>query len=535
MDLYNIPGDTGKNWRLNKYCEYQATVPPINPITYTEYARKNKLSKDDCVYLGWLNSTCYSAETAIFMFNQLPLKDLNGALCKGFWEKYKSYLYFISARQYAKNMDWFVPLVKEFVKIFGKSPYNKIKSMLTSDAEENYDKLFNLVNSLKFMGRFSTDLFLESLVHMSYHGLLDFNLEYPDFSWKNGSNITSAIFNIFYEDEKANSFDKYRTVSKEEEIWLNKKLQIIQKAIQEKYPEQNSDISEITPKLCSFRNLFKGSRYGGFHHDRQLEILNDYKKTLPEFNCIWDELFEIRKSQFNEKLLGELNGWNGIRKDRKKLFLTQGLTGIEGIIDNKNRNRLLVNIRGCNGSGKSTIPMSMMNDPEMYVIEKPYKGKQKKILTVFPTYGWITLGTYFNKTGGVDVFPNNELTQKALWYALKKFPEYDIMMEGVIASTIRSTYVNLFHEVEEKCPDINIIIMNFVPPFEVCLDRIQKRNGGKPIKEEAVRNKWKIVNRNVQAFKDEGFVSIKIDTSKIPKEDMFHTFEEKIEKYKGGL
>ena len=197
--------------------------------------------------------------------------------------------------------------------------------------------------------------------------------------------------------------------------------------------------------------------------------------------------------------------------------------------------RLLINIRGCNGSGKSTIPMSMMDDPDMYVIEKPYKGKCKKILTVFPTYRWIALGTYFNKTGGLDVFPNNELTQKALWYALKKFPEYNIMMEGVIASTIKSTYINLFHDVEEKYPDTKIIIMNFVPPLEVCLNRIQKRNGGKPIKEEAVRNKWKIVNRNVQAFKNEGFVSIRVDTSKISKGDMLRTFEEKIEKYKGGL
>ena len=147
-DIYKIPGDTGGNWRLNKYCEYQATVPPINPITYTEYARKNKLSENDCIYLGWVNSTCYSAETAIFMFNQLPLKDLNGALCRDFWEKYKSYLHFISARQYAKNMDWFVPLIKEFVKNFGKNPYCRIKSTLTSDAKENYNKLFNLVNSL---------------------------------------------------------------------------------------------------------------------------------------------------------------------------------------------------------------------------------------------------------------------------------------------------------------------------------------------------------------------------------------------------
>lgn len=512
MDIYNIPGDTGGNWRLNKYCEYQSVVPPINPITYTEYARKNKLSKNDCVYLGWLNSTCYSAETAIFMFNQLPLESLNGRLCKDFWRKYKKNLHFISARQYAKNMDWFEALIREFVKTFGKNPYSKIKSILTDSPKENYDRLFNIVNNLKFMGRFSTDLFLESLVHMSYKGLLDFSLEYPDFSWKNGSNITSAIFNIFYEDEKANRFDRHKTVSKEEEIWLDKKLKIIQKEIQKRYPEQNSDISEITPKLCSFRNLFKGSRYGGFHHDRQLEILNDYKRNLPKFNSIWDELFEIRKSQFSEKLLGELNGWSGIRKDRKKLFLTKGLTGVE-----VNTTPLLVNIRGTNGSGKSTIPISMKDDPDMYEVTRPYQGKPKKILTVFPTYKWVALGDYNNPTGGLDKFPNKAFTEKVLYYALKKFPEYNILMEGILAATTYSTYADLFRRVQESY-GIQPVVYYLMPPVETCIERIKKRNGGKEFKENLVRDKYRMMERGIEKFKNAGeFPVVVVDNSNVDK------------------
>ena len=197
--------------------------------------------------------------------------------------------------------------------------------------------------------------------------------------------------------------------------------------------------------------------------------------------------------------------------------------------------RLLINIRGCNGSGKSTIPMSMMNDPDMYVIEKPYKGKQRKILTVFPTYKWVALGTYFNKTGGLDVFPNNELTQKALWYALKKFPEYDIMMEGVIASTVFSTYSDIFHRVEEKYPNTKVIVFNMLPPFETCLERVYSRNGGKPVKEEQIENKWKIVQRNIQKFKNEGFITLKVDTSRVSKDDMLTKFLKTVNKYKEGM
>lgn len=195
--------------------------------------------------------------------------------------------------------------------------------------------------------------------------------------------------------------------------------------------------------------------------------------------------------------------------------------------------RVLINIRGCNGAGKSTIPMSMMDDPEMFIVSKNYQGKLREILTVFPTYGWVALGTYKTKTGGLDKFPNNELTQKVLWYALKKFPEYDILMEGVIASTVRSTYVNLFHEVERKYPERTVMILNLITPLDVCLQRIQLRNGGKSIKEEAVANKHKIVLRNIEKFKDEGFLSLEIDPSNTPKDKVLKKFLKIVDKYRG--
>lgn len=196
--------------------------------------------------------------------------------------------------------------------------------------------------------------------------------------------------------------------------------------------------------------------------------------------------------------------------------------------------RLLVNIRGCNGSGKSTIPISMMDDPKKYIVTKEYQGKQKRILTVFPTYKWVALGSYLNKTGGLDVLPNNDITQKTLWYTLKKFPDYDILMEGIMASTIRSTYIKLFHEVEEKYPDTKVIIFNLMTPLQVCLNRIQMRNGGKSIKKDRIEEKWKTVNRNIQYFKDEGFITLKVDPSRLTKDRVLDKFLATVERYRGG-
>ena len=196
--------------------------------------------------------------------------------------------------------------------------------------------------------------------------------------------------------------------------------------------------------------------------------------------------------------------------------------------------RVLVNIRGCNGAGKSTIPMSMMNDPDMWVhtVVDEY-GKKLGAITVFPSYGWVALGTYFNKTGGMDTLRNNEITRRTLFAALKEFQGYNILMEGIMASTIRSTYVNLFHEIEQDWP-IRVIILNLLPPVEVAISRVYSRNGGKPINEEAVRGKWETVAKNAKIFSDEGFISIRVDSSKIKKKNMLRAFFVTVKKH-GGI
>ena len=200
--------------------------------------------------------------------------------------------------------------------------------------------------------------------------------------------------------------------------------------------------------------------------------------------------------------------------------------------------RVLVNLRGCNGAGKSTIPMSMMDDPKMYVHElMGSDGKRISAITVFPTYGWVALGTYFNKTGGMDTLRNNAVTRMTLYAALDGFPEYNVLMEGIMASTIRSTYIDLFHEVEGYYQDhgegLKVLIISLLPPVEVAISRVYSRNGGKPIKEDAVRAKWETVARNVSAFAEAGLTSVRVDSSKVPKDKMLKAFLKTVQK-RGG-
>lgn len=175
--------------------------------------------------------------------------------------------------------------------------------------------------------------------------------------------------------------------------------------------------------------------------------------------------------------------------------------------------KLIVNVRGTNGAGKSTLPMTLMDDPKMFVVTKPYRGRPTKIATVFPSYGWVALGTYFNKTGGLDTFKNNEITKKAFWYILKKYPQYHLLLEGIISSTIFSTYFELFKGAEKLYSDRKIVVLWLNPDVEICLKRIQQRNGGKPIKEELVRNKSKMIARACKKMREGGIEVISWDNS----------------------
>lgn len=195
---------------------------------------------------------------------------------------------------------------------------------------------------------------------------------------------------------------------------------------------------------------------------------------------------------------------------------------------------LIINIRGCNGAGKSTIPMSMMElDPDFEVV-KLGVGKNGKpcapAITVFHKLKWVALGTYFNKTGGMDTYGTNAETKTALFHALTNYPDYDILMEGVIASTIKSTYAEMFIELQDY--GHQVLIMAFVPPLEVCLERIQQRNGGKPIKEDLVGSKWRSVNSGVDYFREQGLECLRIDTSKCSKKSMLKNFLKTVEKYR---
>lgn len=333
MDLYHIPGDIGGHWRLDKFVEYQHEAPSIHYRVLGEYIKQYTANKDKAVMMCWYMSATYNEVTCVLLneiFDWVILTpETLKHYCEQFWDKYKQVLDFGSSRKYAKNMDWFPELMNQFIKLTKKKPYRWLMSQKGTSPEDTYHNIYSSLNNLKFTGRFAVDLFMESVMYLQgYFGL---EIQEPiNLDWKKCANLTSGLLNIFYLDEQANEYDKKKSLPEGiSEEFLSSKLRVVQNWIYFAYPEQDNSINMFVGKICSFRNLFKSTRYGGFHHDRELGVIHQYEQDFPEYNYLWKRLYALRKDMFDERFLGELHNWNGIRKERKKLWLKKGLTGVE--------------------------------------------------------------------------------------------------------------------------------------------------------------------------------------------------------------
>lgn len=517
-DLYNIKGDYGHPWRLKKFVEYQHAVPSLHFRVLGEYIKINQVSKDKAVWMCWYMSCTYNELTCIILgHNHEQVLDDT----EFYWENNKTFLEFNSSRRYAKNMDWFVELIQQFKAITHNKPLKWLKHF--EQNEKGYNQVFKRLLKLKYTGRFSVELFMESILYLNDYLGTKF-IEPSELDWNSCSNLTSALLNLMYLDEEANTFDSTGKISEEHRQLLEPMLKEVQTTIASVYPEQPNDINMFAGKLCSFRNLFKSSRYAGYHHDRELEQLIDYQQVFPQYQKDWEQVFNIREKLFDVRFLGEHNDWTGVRKGRKKMFIEQGLTGAETIKSAEKTQSRIVNIRGTNGAGKST-PLILLRDldPDMFEVKKPVNGKNTVIATVYPTYKIVALGKYSNKCGGVDSLKDGATVRKSLKYVLKTYPEYTVIFEGIVVSTIFRTYADLFTELEEK-RGLKTKILYFMPPLKMCIKRIYKRNGGKAINESLVEGKYRTMERGIEQFKTAGFNVQVVDNSTWKKKNCVEKF-----------
>lgn len=160
-----------------------------------------------------------------------------------------------------------------------------------------------------------------------------------------------------------------------------------------------------------------------------------------------------------------------------------------------------INIRGCNGSGKTTVLRSLVKSIGGGVVrscpEMTGEAAHKSIPFTFLPNGVAILGDYLPAgmgrveatTAGCDRVKTQAATKAALEWAAQQPGVEAVLFEGVVVSTIYGPW-------RDWAKAHGGMIWAFLDtPLEVCLQRIQQRNGGKPIKEDQVADKHATIQR----------------------------------------
>lgn len=155
----------------------------------------------------------------------------------------------------------------------------------------------------------------------------------------------------------------------------------------------------------------------------------------------------------------------------------------------------IINIRGCNGSGKTTLLRELVGDNLAYSTLVGVTDHKPIPCTVLPEkrigiIGDYTKGTWGSTTAGCDRIKTQAAVKEVIERLLIQETNliHTVLFEGVVISTIYQPW----YEWAETYGGMTWAFLN-TPP-ELCLKRIQERNGGKPINEKLVLDKVRSID-----------------------------------------
>jgi len=272
-------------------------------------AKELNLDEEQRYWLAWLYSACYSGATAYYIFlnfpdySQVNLKDI-----EAFWNDKRDSLIFQTDRVYVKSNDAFIRMVYSWKKICGSSQSDFFEGL------DDYDAIYRILyRNLFFYKRYSLFLLLEAI-----HRLTGLQISPTGIPFKEAVSSRNGLFNALGWDEKVD-----KPLYDDDLKILNHYADNLVDQLNIEFPSIKTDYWNLETTLCAFRKLFKATRYFGYYIDRQMEEIKVMQKRFKDVN--WDIFWKFRREYFSKNMLGELSGWDGIRKERLRLFLDKGV------------------------------------------------------------------------------------------------------------------------------------------------------------------------------------------------------------------
>ena len=268
------------------------------------YADEHDLDTEVRLWAAFLYGMSYSCTTVFRFLAEFPtLSQVTPKHLKRFWESKKDSLWFQPDKKYLKFNDQVVPAIKSLYQL----SHGNLTEYLVPLLQQGFDATYaEILNHWRYFGPHGAYLFFDAI-----YGLCpDLYSDPSNLDWKNcGRTVPEGMAHLLGLDEQALGKEPFDIELYDKNVNF----------IAHKFGQPKVIVESV---LCAFRKLFKGTRYVGYYADRQLTECASVETILQD-DCgidIWD----YRAKTIPDHMRGEIHGWDGIRKQKCKDFLSLG-------------------------------------------------------------------------------------------------------------------------------------------------------------------------------------------------------------------
>ena len=276
-------------------------------VTLPYIADKYKLSTYERHWLSYLFSACYDDTTAWAMFKLI--KDQSEEGLEKFWKTNKARLAFTTDRAKVKTFDKFVPMTLSYFQVMQNNPEKTFNTLYGVTPYDTYDNVYKHLNQIYYVGRFTLFLFTEAIYQLTKFPMLASHIPFEDAQ----SSANGLCYLLDLEDWIIKHGEN-RRLTKEQFKYLYKASAKLLEESQKEYPEVPITNWNMETFLCAYKKYFWKTRYKGFYLDRQLGSIRNAQLQFPELVNDWETFYEARSGKCDVNYLGEINGWDGIRR-----------------------------------------------------------------------------------------------------------------------------------------------------------------------------------------------------------------------------
>lgn len=164
---------------------------------------------------------------------------------------------------------------------------------------------------------------------------------------------------------------------------------------------------------------------------------------------------------------------------------------------------MIINIRGTNASGKSSVVKSLI---EAKGGSPLYAGK--KVIGYQLQGQTMVVGRYETACGGVDASFSKKGDTERVEQIIRDWAGegFHVVFESILISTVYSRWLKLSQDFAGE------YVWAFMDtPLDLCFDRVYERNGGKPIKRDLLESKYNTCRKHVKKAAEDGQRVVMLD------------------------